>query len=60
MWMETEEETGSDGGLLEAVPLAAIIVLAASADEVAEHEGVLGGLDKAVKGECIWRNYAAA
>jgi DNA polymerase-3 subunit epsilon len=60
MWMEADEETSSDGGLLEAVPLAAIIVLAASAEEVAEHEGVLGGLDKAVKGECIWRNYAAA
>jgi DNA polymerase-3 subunit epsilon len=60
MWMETEEESNAGGGLLEAVPLAAIIVLAASADEVAEHEGVLGGLDKAVKGTCIWRNYAAA
>ena len=60
MWMETAEEPSSGGGLLEAVPLAAIIVLAASAEEVAEHEGVLGGLDKAVKGTCIWRNYAAA
>lgn len=60
MWMETEDESGAGGGLLEAVPLAAIIVLAANAEEVAEHEGVLGGLDKAVKGTCIWRNYAAA
>jgi DNA polymerase-3 subunit epsilon len=60
MWMETEEESSAGGGLLEAVPLAAIIVLAASADEVAEHEGVLGGLDKAVKGTCVWRNYASA
>ena len=58
--MDMEEETTSVGGLLEAVPLAAIIVLAATDDEVAEHEGVLGGLDKAVKGACIWRNYVAA
>jgi DNA polymerase-3 subunit epsilon len=60
MWMDTDEETTSVGGLLEAVPLAAIIVVAATADEVAEHESVLDGLDKAVKGQCIWRNYAAA
>jgi DNA polymerase-3 subunit epsilon len=60
MWMEAEEESTSAGGLLEAVPLAAIIVLAATADEVAEHENVLGGLDKAVKGQCIWRTYAVA
>jgi DNA polymerase-3 subunit epsilon len=60
MWMEMEEEVASEGGLLEAVPLAAVIVLAASAEEVAEHESVLGGLDKAVKGQCIWRSYAVA
>jgi DNA polymerase-3 subunit epsilon len=60
MWMDTEEEATSVGDMLEAVPLAAIIVVAATADEVAEHESVLGGLDKAVKGQCIWRNYAAA
>ena len=58
--MEIEIETGGAGGLLEAVPLAEIIVLAASAEELAEHDSLLGGLDKAVKGECIWRNYAAA
>ncbi|NHZ89647.1 DNA polymerase III subunit epsilon [Massilia sp. CCM 8733] len=58
--MDVEEEAGGGGGLLEAVALAEVIVLAASADELAEHEGVLGGLDKAVKGNCIWRNYAEA
>ncbi len=58
--MDVEEEAGVGGGLLEAVALAEVIVLAASADELAEHEGVLGGLDKAVKGNCIWRNYAEA
>jgi DNA polymerase-3 subunit epsilon len=58
--MEIEVETIAVGGLLEAVPLAEILVLAASPEEVAEHENVLGGLDKAVKGACIWRNYADA
>ncbi|UOD28992.1 DNA polymerase III subunit epsilon [Massilia violaceinigra] len=58
--MDVEEEAGGGGGQLEAVALAEVIVLAASADELAEHEGVLGGLDKAVKGNCIWRNYAEA
>ncbi|SHG95570.1 DNA polymerase III subunit epsilon [Massilia sp. CF038] len=56
MELEVEENTG--GPTLEAVALAEVIILAASADELAEHESVLGGLDKAVKGSCIWRNYA--
>jgi DNA polymerase-3 subunit epsilon len=58
--MDVEEEAGAGGGLLEAVALAEVIVLAASADELAEHDSLLGGLDKAVKGNCIWRNYAEA
>ena len=58
--MDMEEETTSDGVMLEAVPLADTFVLAARAAELAEHEGVIKGLDKAVKGECIWRNYASA
>lgn len=60
MWMDSEEESATGGGQLEAVPLAEIFVLVASDDEMAEHVGVLGGLDKAVKGACIWRNYADA
>jgi DNA polymerase III subunit epsilon len=56
--MDLEVEVADGGGLLETVALAEVIVLAASADELAEHESVLGGLDKAVKGSCIWRNYA--
>jgi DNA polymerase III subunit epsilon len=58
--MELEVETAGEGGTLEAVALAEITVLAASAEEAAEHEALLGGLDKAVKGSCIWRNYAEA
>jgi len=56
--MELEVEESAGGEALETVALAEVIVLAASADEIAEHESVLGGLDKAVKGSCIWRNYA--
>ena len=58
--MEMEEATTSDGALLEGVPLADTFVLAASADELSQHASVLGGLDKATKGDCIWRSYAAA
>jgi DNA polymerase-3 subunit epsilon len=58
--MDLEEESGGGEIGLVAVALAEIVVLAASADEAAEHESVLGGLDKAVKGSCIWRNYATA
>ena len=58
--MDLEEEVAEGGGLLEAVALADIVVLAASADELAEHESLLGGLDKTIKGTCIWRNYATS
>lgn len=58
--MDLEEEVSDSGGLLEAVALAEVVFLPASADELAEHESVLGGLDKQVKGQCIWRNYAEA
>lgn len=56
--MDLEVEVSEGGGTLETVALAEVTVLAAGADELAEHESVLGGLDKAVKGQCIWRNYA--
>ncbi len=56
--MDVEVEAASGGELLEAVPLGEIIVVAASADELAIHEEVLAGLDKNVKGSCVWRNYS--
>ncbi len=40
---------------LVAVPLAEIIVVQASADELNEHEALLDRLDKEVKGSCVWR-----
>lgn len=58
--MYMEEEVATGGALLEAVPLAQIIVVAASAEENAAHEALLAGLDKAVKGQCIWHSYTAA
>ena len=58
--MDLEDEVSDGGAVLEAVALAEIVILAASAEELAEHENLLGGLDKAVKGTCIWRNYAQA
>jgi len=40
---------------IELVPLAEVMVLAASEDELALHETVLGALDKEVRGTCVWR-----
>ena len=58
--MDLEVEVAVGGGVLEAVALAEVTVLRASAEELAEHESLLGGLDKAVKGTCIWKSYAQA
>jgi len=52
--MDVEEEVVSGAELLAPVPLAEIIFLPASAEELAAHEATLAGLDKAVKGQCIW------
>jgi DNA polymerase-3 subunit epsilon len=43
-----------------AVPLADIVVLPASAEELAEHEALLDKLDKEAKGSCVWRAALAA
>jgi DNA polymerase-3 subunit epsilon len=56
--MDVEAEAVDIGDMLEAGPLGEIIVVAASVDEIAAHDGVLAGLDKAVKGECVWRKYS--
>ena len=52
--MDAEEEVVVGAELLEPVPLADIIFLPASDDELAAHAATLAGLDKAVKGQCIW------
>lgn len=56
--MDIEVEVGGGAELLDAVPLGDIIVFAATEAELAAHESLLGGLDKAVKGSCVWRNYS--
>lgn len=56
--MDVEVETMSGHELLETAPLGEIIVLRANPDELAIHEEVLAGLDKNVKGSCVWRNYS--
>ena len=56
--MDHEVEATGDAMELDAVPLGEIIVVAASADELAMHDTVLAGLDKGVKGDCVWRNYS--
>src|SRR6478609_3082248 len=53
--MDVEVETSAGGIVLEAGPLGDILVVPASADELAEHDNVLAALDKGVKGECVWR-----
>jgi DNA polymerase-3 subunit epsilon len=58
--MDVEEEVSADGALLDAVPLGEVIVLRADESEAAAHESLLTGLDKAVKGTCVWHSYAAA
>jgi DNA polymerase-3 subunit epsilon len=55
--MEIEIEAAVGGELLDAVPLGQIIVLPAAVDELAAHDKLLAGLDKAVKGNCVWRAY---
>ena len=58
--MDVDVEVSSDGVLLEAVPLGEVIVLAADEAEAGAHEALLAGLDKAVKGTCVWHSYAVA
>jgi len=56
--MDVEVEANGGGIVLEAGPLGDILVLPASADELAAHDDVLVALDKGVKGECVWRKYS--
>ena len=52
--MDVEEEVVNVGALLEPVALAEVIFMPASEEELAAHAETLAGLDKAVKGQCIW------
>jgi DNA polymerase-3 subunit epsilon len=57
--MDIEVEEVSNGVTFEQVALAPIFILRAANDEVAAHEDLLNGLDKAVKGTCVWRSAGA-
>jgi DNA polymerase-3 subunit epsilon len=54
-----DARTDEEGGSAELVPLAEVIVLGATAEELAEHEASLDKLDKEAKGRCIWRTLDA-
>jgi DNA polymerase-3 subunit epsilon len=56
--MDVEVAAVTAGDMIEAGPLGDIIVLSASSDEIAAHDDVLAGLDKGVKGQCVWRKYS--
>lgn len=58
--MEIEVEAAAGGELLDMAPLGEIVVLKASDDELTHHEKILAGIDKAAKGNCVWRAYAPA
>lgn len=49
------DEDGASLAELALTPLADIIVKAAGEEEVGLHEALLDGLDKQVKGACVWR-----
>lgn len=48
-------DADGEGAAMELLPLADIVVRTANAEELAEHELLLNGLDKDAKGACIWR-----
>jgi DNA polymerase-3 subunit epsilon len=51
-----EAPRAADGQETEIQPMAAVIVLQATAEELTEHEAMLDRLDKEAKGRCIWRS----
>jgi DNA polymerase-3 subunit epsilon len=57
--LHVDDAASANGGKAEAVPMPEIIVFAATADELIEHEAVMKRLDKEVKGSCLWRTLEA-
>lgn len=55
MDLEDDEPASQQGVPAELVPLADILVLPASAEELVEHELALTALDKEMRGTSIWR-----
>ncbi|AON55678.1 DNA polymerase III subunit epsilon [Herbaspirillum seropedicae] len=55
MDLGAEEDVSEGEGKLELAPLAEVIVVAASEEELGLHEDVLNQLDKEARGSCVWR-----
>lgn len=55
MDLGAEEDASQGEGKLELAPLAEVIVMAASEEELSLHEDVLNQLDKEARGSCVWR-----
>ncbi|MEB0164877.1 DNA polymerase III subunit epsilon, partial [Glaciimonas sp. CA11.2] len=51
---DNQDGEGEDGARLPLTPLAEIFVRLASVDELELHEGVLGTIDKEVRGLSVW------
>ncbi len=53
--MDLHMDANDGAGGTSGVPLADIILLGPTPEELAEHEALLDGLDKDAKGACLWR-----
>lgn len=55
--IDEEESQSQDGGqnAKQLMPLADVIVVSATEDEIASHEQVLKEIDKESKGKCLWK-----
>ena len=52
--LASNESDAVGSGIEEDVPLVDTFVFSATADELAEHDAVLAGLEKQTKGDCVW------
>jgi len=55
MEMDIDQPEMDASGELIIATMAEVIVVSATAEEIATHEAILNGLDKQVKGTCVWR-----
>jgi DNA polymerase-3 subunit epsilon len=58
MELEVDADSAHETAMQDASPLPPVRVLAASEPELAVHEKLLDGLDKEVRGSCLWRTVA--
>jgi DNA polymerase III subunit epsilon len=55
MEIDIVQKTTDANGAVSNESMADVIVLPATNEEIAAHEAILNGLDKQVKGSCVWR-----